>query len=219
MALHEDIECRYNLASNRLVSLLAAVENPDNNTAHTKYYLRKGKKPEEDGKIHQAYQDCMELQLQLNLARSAIERLETVLCTPDQDKDSGGNESGFGVGGLGLALKHASTDKLRVLSEHLLNTLLSMSLPSPSIPHVPLNVYVLFTPALCEALFTHLCVAAPRRLQIHAGALLVRLAGNQAWWGDFLGNMLLKYFSAEEREVFPQVSTLLGYKTVRRISV
>ncbi len=201
MALHEDIECRYSLASNRLVSLLAAVENPDNNASHTEYYLRKGKKPEEDSKIHQAYQDCMELQLQLNLARNAIERLETVLCTRDQIAASEGNAR---EADMSVTLRQASTDKLRVLCEYLLHTLLSMSLPTPSIPHVPLNVYVMFTPQLCEALFTHLCVNSTRRTQIHAGALLVRLCGNQAWWGDFLGSVLLQYFSSEEREIFPQ---------------
>ena len=200
VALHEDIECRYNLASNRLVSLLAAVENPDNNTAHTKYFLRKGKKPEEDAKIHQAYQDCIELQLQLNLARSAIERIESVMCTTEQY----GNHSSHGEPGMSVMLRQASTDKLRVLCEYLLDTLLSMSLPSPTIPHVPLNVYAVFTPQLCETVFTHLCINSTRRMQIHAGALLVRLCGNQGWWGDFLGNILLQYFSSEEREIFPQ---------------
>ena len=182
------------------MSLLAAVENPDNNTSHTKYYLRKGKKPEEDAKIHQAYQDCMELQLQLNLARSAIERLESVMCTPEQLVSQFGETDA----GMGIMLRQASTDKLRVLCEYLLDTLLSMSLPSPTIPHVPLNVYATFTPQLCEAVFTHLCINSTRRMQIHAGALLVRLCGNQGWWGDFLGNILLQYFSSEEQEIFPQ---------------
>ena len=200
VALHEDIECRYNLASNRLVSLLAAVENPDNNTAHTKYYLCKGKKLEEDAKIHQAYQDCIELQLQLNLAHSAIERLESVLCAGEHcASQQSQNEASMSV-----MLRHASTDKLRVLCEYLLDTLLSMSLPSPSIPHVPLSVYAVFTPQLCEAMFKHLCINSTRRMQIHAGALLVRLCGNQSWWGDFLGNILLQYFSSEEQEIFPQ---------------
>ena len=196
MALQEDIQCRYSLACNRLVSLLSTIDTPQNNSSHTRYYLRKGKKSEDDVRIQQAYQDCMQLQMQLNLAQHAMERLQKVLGIQVQLTPN--SQSGVTL------LKQASTDKLRVLAELLLDTLLSMTISTPSIPQLPLSLYSSFTPQACEALFRNLCINGTRRMQIHAGVLLVRLCGNQGWWGDFLGNILQEFFSSEEPEIFPQ---------------
>ena len=79
MSLHEDIQCRYSLACNRLTSLLSTVQVPLNSVEHTLYYLKQGKKVEDDKRILQAYYDCMSLQLQLNLAECAIDRLQGML--------------------------------------------------------------------------------------------------------------------------------------------
>ncbi len=212
VALHEDIQCRYNLGCNRLTSLLSAIESPQNNNAHTKYYLRKGRKPEEDAKIQQAYQDCIQLQLQLNLAQSAIERLQKALSI-QQISLPQVNQN------MAVMLKQASTDKLRFLAEFLIDTLLSMSLPSASIPQLPVTMHAVFTPQMCESLFRYLCINSTRQMQIHAGSLLVRLCGNQNWWGNFLGNILMEYFSCEQQDVFPQdrvfvLLTALGQKSL-----
>jgi len=79
-----------------------------------------------------------------------------------------------------------------------------MTCPSPSIPQLPVTLYTSFTPQLCEALFQHLCVQGTKKMQLHAGVLLVRLCGTQAWWGEFLGSMLQIYFAAEQQDLFPQ---------------
>ena len=195
VSLQEDIQCRYSLACNRLTSLLSAIDMPYSNNSHTKYYLKKTKKTEEDVKIQQAYHDCMQLQLQLNLAQHAIERLQRAL----------GIQSPVPSGQSTQALlKLASTDKLRSLGEQLLDTLLSMTYSSPTIPQLPPSLYACFTPPVAESLFRHVCVNGTRRMQLHAGVLLVRMCGNQPWWGDFLGNVLQDYFASEQPDVFPQ---------------
>ena len=196
ISLQEDIQCRYSLACNRLTSLLAAIDIPHSNTSHTKYYLKKTKKSDEDLKIQQAYHDCVQLQLQLNLAQRAIERLQRALGIHPVQMGSGHSTQ--------TLLKAASTDKLRCLAEELLDTLLSMTYSSPTIPQLPPSLYASFTPLVAEELFRHVCVAGTRRMQLHAGVLLVRLCGNQAWWGDFLGNVLQDYFASEQPDVFPQ---------------
>ena len=196
VALQEDIQCRYSLACNRLTSLLSAIDMPNSNNSHTKYYLKKGKKNEEESKIHQAYQDCVQLQLQLNLAQRAIERLQRALGVRPPAIPA--NQSGLAL------LRQSSTDKLRSLAEQLLDTLLSMTHPTPTIPQLPLSLYASLTPPSAEALFHHMCISGTRRMQIHAGVLLVRVCGSQNWWGDFLGNIFQEYFASEQPEIFPQ---------------
>ena len=197
VSMLEDIQCRYSLACNRLVTLLTNVDLPQNTTTSSQYYFKKLKKSDENGKVLQAYQDCMLLQLQWNLAQRAIDRLQASLglkasVLPSTDK-----------AGVAL-LKQASTDKLRVLTELLLDTMLSMTLTSPSIPQIPISLYSSFSPQMCEALFRNLCITGTRKMQIHAGMLLVRICGGQGWWGDFLGNILQEFFSSGQSTVFPQ---------------
>ena len=108
--------------------------------------------------------------------------------------------------GLSLndVLQQASTDKLRVLSELLLDTLLGMTYPRPTIPQVPAVLYTMFTPQTCESLFRNLCVAGTKKMQINAGVLLVRLCSCQPWWGEFLSGTLQQYFSSEQPLIFPR---------------
>ena len=197
VSMLEDIQCRYSLACNRLVTLLTNVDLPQNTTTTSQYYLKKLRKNDEDSKVLQAYQDCILLQLQWNLAQRAIDRLQASLGLKVSSLPSCEHAS------VAL-LKKASTDKLRVLTELLLDTLLSMTLTSPSIPRIPVSLYSSFSPQMCEALFRNLCITGTRKMQIHGGMLLVRICGGQGWWGDFLGNILQEFFSAGQTAVFPQ---------------
>jgi baculoviral IAP repeat-containing protein 6 len=80
VSLLEDLQCRYSLACTRLRSLLAAVADAQFVTAHVKYYLKRNQRPsDEDQAIIQAYNQCLTLQLQLNLAQRAIGRLQRAL--------------------------------------------------------------------------------------------------------------------------------------------
>ena len=199
ISLQEDIQCRYSLACNRLESLLTSVETPSGGTTHTQYYLKKVKtKNDEDNKIYQAYHECMSLQLQLNVAQRAIGRLQKALgvCGTQSRLSELTPELSAKV------LQTASTDRLRVLCELLLDCVMSITFPAVS--HPPVSLYTSVTPALCEDLFKHLCVHGSKKMQMYTGLFLVRVCGCQAWWGRFLGNMLQQYFIAEQPHVFPQ---------------
>ncbi|CAH1791767.1 unnamed protein product [Owenia fusiformis] len=193
--LQEDIQCRYSLARNRLESLLLGLDSTQNVNSHTTYYLSKGKRNEEDTKIFHAYNDCLQLQLQWNLAKHAMERLQETI---------GLNTPNHILANTGILIKQASVDHLRVISELLLNTILSMTSSTPTIPQPPVTLYTVFDLGFCEALFNKLCVCGSRQTQVTTGMLLVRLCGNQPWWGDFLGRALQQLYSTEQHLTFPQ---------------
>ncbi len=75
------ISYRYNLACHRLETLLQNIDLPPLNSANNaQYFLRKPDKAvEEDSRVFSAYQDCIQLQLQLNLAHHAVQRLRVSL--------------------------------------------------------------------------------------------------------------------------------------------
>ena len=200
VSLQEDIQCRYSLACKRLQGLLASVED----TGHTQYFLKHrrggeslsslldGKKEEEDVKVLDAYEDCINLQQQLNVAQRAISRLQKALGLTQPDSSNT------------QTLQQASTDKLQLLTEMLLDTLLSVTYASPSIAGPPASLYRVLCPSVCEDLFHHLCIHGTKRIQLHAGLFLVRLCGRQNWWGHFLGSMLQQYFVSQQAAVCPQ---------------
>lgn len=103
-----------------------------------------------------------------------------------------------------MLLQTASTDKLRVLTEFLLDTLLSMTNAGSTIPDIPATLYTAFTPSFTASLFRSLCVHGTRKTQTHAGVLLVRICAAQSWWGEFLGNMLEELFASDQATtIFP----------------
>lgn len=94
---------------------------PLNNANNAQYFLRKPDKVvEEDQRVFSAYQDCIQLQLQLNLAHHAVQRLRVAL----------------GAVRKSLHRVHApetqelihssSTEQLRTIIQYLLDTLLSL---------------------------------------------------------------------------------------------
>ena len=197
--LQEDIQCRFSLARSRLLTLLAAANTAEISGSHTHIHQQRNRHSDEDSRVIQAYNDCMQLQLQWNLAQHAIRRLQNALgirldsLTPVVGEDS-----------CDAKLKRACTDKLRVLAEHLLDTLLGMTLAAPSVGPLPASLHAIMSPATSEGLFRHLCIQGTKRMQIHAGMLLVRVCGSQSWWGNFLGSVLQEYFVTEQPVLFPQ---------------
>ena len=78
---------------------------------------------EEDQRVFLAYQDCVQLQLQLNLAHHAVQRLRVSL--------GAGRRVPPGAGGGGHHDAHelvqgSSTEQLRTVIRYLLDTLLSL---------------------------------------------------------------------------------------------
>ncbi|XP_062579414.1 baculoviral IAP repeat-containing protein 6-like [Saccostrea cucullata] len=197
MSLLEDIQCRYSLARTRLESLLAGLDGQQFANTHIQYFLKKSKKQnEEDNKIIQSYNDCLQLQVQLNLAKKATERLHTALGFNVPKTDYGGS--------VVERIQHACTDKLRFVQECLLEVVLSMTSSSASIPQPPVSLYNLMSPQAAEMLFKNLCVHGTKKIQISCGMLLMRVCGSQPWWGSFLGNVLREFFHSENSQIFPQ---------------
>ncbi|XP_053159738.1 baculoviral IAP repeat-containing protein 6 isoform X4 [Hemicordylus capensis] len=197
VALQEDIQCRYNLACHRLETLLQSIDLPPLNSANNaQYFLRKPDKAvEEDSRVFSAYQDCIQLQLQLNLAHHAVQRLKVA------------------VGASRKILKEqidpkeliqmSSTEQLRTIIRYLLDTLLSL-LHSSNGHSVPVVLQSTFHAQACEELFKHLCISGTPKIRLHTGLLLVQLCGGERWWGQFLSNVLQELYNSEQLLIFPQ---------------
>jgi len=63
-ALLEEVQCRYSLACKNLVTLLSAAENSSTGQAHyLQFFLKRGKRTDDDNRIIQAYHECCQLQV------------------------------------------------------------------------------------------------------------------------------------------------------------
>ncbi|XP_044597131.1 baculoviral IAP repeat-containing protein 6 isoform X2 [Cotesia glomerata] len=209
--LAEDIQCRFSLATEKLKALLdplLCTETP--NVVHMQHYLSRGKnltenKEQPSSKILSTYQECIAFQHQLNIIRGVWCRLESWK----------GAEMP-----LTTQLSSVPSDKLRILGETLSDILLYTIHEIEPIPTVPSSICEIFTPSICERFFHSICVVTPApRLQLHAVALLVRMAGHQPWWGNFLSNTLINLYSSSSTDIFPQdrvfiLLTFLGRKSL-----
>ncbi|XP_032409947.1 baculoviral IAP repeat-containing protein 6 isoform X3 [Xiphophorus hellerii] len=199
VALQEDIQCRYNLACHRLETLLQNIDLPPLNSANNaQYFLRKPDKVvEEDQRVFSAYQDCIQLQLQLNLAHHAVQRLRVSLGASRKSLPRACDPEAQGL------VHSSSTEQLRTIIRYLLDTLLSLlhSNNGHSVPSVLQNT---FHAQACEELFKHLCISGTPKIRLHAGLLLVQLCGGERWWGQFLSNVLQELYNSEQLLIFPQ---------------
>ncbi|CAB0044915.1 unnamed protein product [Trichogramma brassicae] len=210
-ALAEDVHCRFTLATERLKSYLDPLLCAETaNVLHMQYYLSQGKQFETrqdgpSGKILTTYQECVMYQHQLNIIRSVWQRLENWR-NPENSTSN--------------TLANASTDKLRILGETLLDILLYTIYEIGPIPSVPATLYDAFTPSVCEQLFNSICVMTPApHLQLYVVALLAKAAGHKDWWGQFLANTLVNLYSVSSTHIFPQdrvfiLLTFLGRKSL-----
>ncbi|KAM4615408.1 dual E2 ubiquitin-conjugating enzyme/E3 ubiquitin-protein ligase BIRC6 [Polymixia lowei] len=201
VALQEDIQCRYNLACHRLETLLQNIDLPPLNSANNaQYFLRKPDKAvEEDQRVFSAYQDCIQLQLQLNLAHHAVQRLRVSLGAGRKVLP----EVGAGAPEARELVQNSSTEQLRTIIRYLLDTLLSL-LHSNNGHSVPSVLQSTFHAQACEELFKHLCISGTPKIRLHAGLLLVQLCGGERWWGQFLSNVLQELYNSEQLLIFPQ---------------
>uniref|UniRef100_A0A3B4VL83 Baculoviral IAP repeat containing 6 n=1 Tax=Seriola dumerili TaxID=41447 RepID=A0A3B4VL83_SERDU len=199
VALQEDIQCRYNLACHRLETLLQNIDLPPLNSANNaQYFLRKPDKVvEEDQRVFSAYQDCIQLQLQLNLAHHAVQRLRVSLGASRKSLPTAGAVEAQEL------VQNSSTEQLRTIIRYLLDTLLSL-LHSNNGHSVPSVLQSTFHAQACEELFKHLCISGTPKIRLHAGLLLVQLCGGERWWGQFLSNVLQELYNSEQLLIFPQ---------------
>ncbi|NXL92489.1 BIRC6 protein, partial [Alectura lathami] len=197
VALQEDIQCRYNLACHRLEILLQSIDLPPLNSANNaQYFLRKPDKAvEEDSRVFSAYQDCIQLQLQLNLAHHAVQRLKVALGASRKTLNEQSDPKEL--------IQMSSTEQLRTIIRYLLDTLLSL-LHSSNGHSVPVVLQSTFHAQACEELFKHLCISGTPKIRLHTGLLLVQLCGGERWWGQFLSNVLQELYNSEQLLIFPQ---------------
>lgn len=212
-SLLEDIHCRYALACSRLRELLSPLlqaETP--NAAHMYCYLQRARDMDRqisfnldtsNQKVFSAYQECITFQHQLNVVRSVMARLEAACSSGTDHRIQDFNCHQYFV--------KASTDKLRVLGEGLLDVLLYLgSMPLYSFSF---QEFSCLDRSVCENLFYWLCVGQDTRMQLSSATLLVRLCGSQPWWGQFLAETVANLFSSNNSSVFPQdrVFIILAY--------
>lgn len=196
-ALYEDTHCRYCLASSKLAELLQPFLKSDNsNMSHMQSYLNRIKETEEQSveftKISTVYEECIAFQNQLNIVKNVIKRLEGALPC---DQPQPAAES---------SLQILSTDKLRVLSECLVESLLHFI-----ITYGPKSVSTLhnfFDLKTCNLMFKTLVINGDSHIRLATCSLLVRMCSFtfKPWWGDFFANTFTSLFSSQNVEVFPQ---------------
>lgn len=75
---------------------------------------------EEDQRVFSAYQDCIQLQLQLNLAHHAVQRLRVALGAARKSLHTAGAPETQEL------IHSSSTEQLRTIIQYLLDTLLSL---------------------------------------------------------------------------------------------
>jgi baculoviral IAP repeat-containing protein 6 len=202
LAVQEDIQCRYSLACSRLQRLLQAADvTSTTSIGGSLSSLRRDEQNETSREVQQSYEECIQLQTQLNAVQRTIARLQQ------------GNEEGKGPSQPASSppsVKDTPLDQLRLLAEYLLDTLLSLTNTNSVLPFSLQNV---LKEKACKALFRNLCVMGTPSLRLRTGTLLVRVCSCQPWWGGFLASSLQEFFSSDQTAIFPQdrVFILLAY--------
>ncbi|XP_065342145.1 baculoviral IAP repeat-containing protein 6 isoform X6 [Cloeon dipterum] len=204
-ALIEDAQCRHSLASAKLKGLLAPyLQAEQSSISHLYNFLRptvaNSMEHTDEQKITHAYQECIAFQRQLSIVRHVLGRLCSAASLEPKYLDSKSQQ----------VLSAACTDKLRIMADCLLDTLLGIAHESGSNRSLALQL----NHKSCLDLFQPLCVGTESHTQLAACSLLVRGCGLQTWWGDFLADNLVQLFgSGPLVSIFPldRVFMLLTY--------
>ncbi|XP_041468480.1 baculoviral IAP repeat-containing protein 6-like isoform X2 [Lytechinus variegatus] len=194
MAILDDIQCRYSLATSRLQKLLQAYESyHQTENQMDGSYTQTREKVDTNGSIRKAYVECVQLQQQLNVVQRTILRL--------RQKQHQQPYTMTPITSPALAVKNTSTDALRIMCEHLLEVLLSTTQGAMALP---VSLCCALDAESCKSIFRHLCVMGTPRLSLLTGTLLVRVCGSRQWWGEFLAAALKEFFQSDQPTMFPQ---------------
>jgi baculoviral IAP repeat-containing protein 6 len=194
-ALYEDTHCRYCLSSSKLTELLQPLlKNDSSNMSHMQSYLNHIKETEDSqeySKISTVYDECISLQNQLNVIKNVIRRLENSM---DENPQVVAETS----------LKQLCTDKLRVLSECLVETLLHFSTTYGS--QNVAAVHNFFDLDTCNLMFKTLVINGDSHIRIATCSMLVKMCSYslKPWWGTFFSDTFTTLFSSQNVEIFPQ---------------
>ncbi|KAJ8724125.1 hypothetical protein PYW07_008105 [Mythimna separata] len=183
-ALHQDLTCRFRLATGKLMDLLNPyLELYNGNAAHMMSYLNISN--DMDTKVIAAYQECIELQQQLHTCTSMLRKLqnnsEGQRNLPEMiEKGQVSSEA---------LLEAASTDKLRVISETIVDMLLYFYFQVPDVQYEDVSR------SWCSTVLPLVWEWGGRG----AGALatlVARACGAAPWWGAHLADTLTTAFAA-----------------------
>ncbi|XP_021713190.1 baculoviral IAP repeat-containing protein 6 isoform X2 [Aedes aegypti] len=223
-ALYEDVHCRYCLSSSKLMDLLQPLINSESsNIAHMQAFLNRIKENngdqtgpghsntsafQDNAKVYAVYEECMAFQHQLNVIKRVIDRIKIPASLSDLPKQ-------LKPGAADLSPIY--TDKLRVLSECLIETLLHL-ITTYGVQNVA-NIYPYFDLETCNLLFDTLVINGDTHIQLATCSMLVRMCCFQSWWGEFLADKFLKLYSSQNSRIFPQdrvffLLTYLGRKSI-----
>lgn len=226
-SLYEDVHCRYSLANSKLAELLDPLFNSDiSNVAHMQAYLNKncelgaagtgnsgsgannmnnnnnnssnsdnGSGNVDQSRILNVYEECITFQHQLNVIQNVIQRLEAANISIDRQLSDRSRSAGS-------TLVNISSDKLRVLSECLVEVLLHFIIEY-GVKNV-LALHSMFNLKTCTALFNTLVVSGDNNMQLATCSLLVRMCCFQQWWGEFLASTFTRLYSSQNTKIFPQ---------------
>ncbi|XP_055696918.1 baculoviral IAP repeat-containing protein 6 isoform X3 [Phlebotomus papatasi] len=211
-ALFEDVHCRYSLASSKLIELLDPLLSSDaSNMSHMQAYLYRVKECDDSladhSKIITIYDDCISFQHQLNVIKNVIARLEGALEeNPVNPKDA-----------PRLTMSEICTDKLRVLSECLIEALLHFVVEFGTLNSNAMAVA--FNQHACETIFNNLVISSDTHMQLATCSFLVKMCCFEPWWGDFIANIFTVWYSSQNSRIFPQdrvffLLTYLGRKSI-----
>ncbi|PZC74551.1 hypothetical protein B5X24_HaOG207685 [Helicoverpa armigera] len=182
-ALHQDLTCRFRLATGKLMDLLNPyLELYNGNAAHMMSYLNINN--ETDTKVVTAYQECIELQQQLHTCTSILRKLQN---NPESSRNLPELIDKGAVSSEAL-LEAASTDKLRVISETIVDMLLYFYFQVGDVQYEDVSQ------SWCATVLPLVWEWGGRG----AGALatlLARAAGAAPWWGALLADTLTNAFA------------------------
>ncbi|XP_055591797.1 baculoviral IAP repeat-containing protein 6-like isoform X1 [Uranotaenia lowii] len=227
-ALYEDVHCRYCLSNSKLIDMLQPYLNSEaSNISHMQAFLNRIKESggdhagsanpsvsaafQENHKVYAVYEECMAFQHQLNVIKRVIDRIRAPLDAPEQPKQCQPDAE------LPRDLSSIYTDKLRVLSECLIETLLHL-ITTYGGQNVA-NIYSHFDQDTCNLLFDTLVINGDTHIQLATCSILVRMCCFKPWWGEFLAEKFLKLYSSQNSRIFPQdrvffLLTYLGRKSI-----
>lgn len=197
-ALYEDTHCRYCLANSKLSELLQPLLKSENsNMSHMQNYLNRLKDNDEGSqeyaKIQSVYEECIQFQNQLNVVKNVIRRLESSL------EDNGSKQKS-----PESSLKSLCTDKLRVISECLVELLLHFIITYGQ--HSISALHTFFDLDVCNLIFKTLVINGDYHIRNASCSMLVKMCSYtlKPWWGNFFADTFTSLFSSQNVEVFPQ---------------
>ncbi|XP_037876101.1 survivin-1 isoform X3 [Bombyx mori] len=183
-ALHQDLTCRFRLATGKLMDLLNPyLELYNGNAVHMMSYLNSTM--DNEGKVITAYHECIELQQQIHTCTNVLKKLQN---KTDSTRSIPELIAKGKVTTEGL-LQMCSTDKLRVITENIVDMLLYFYFQIGEIQYEEVTL------EWCQKVTPMLWEWSGR----NAGALaslLARACGAAPWWGPHVADTLTDAFGA-----------------------